>query len=798
MILLSLTDLVKIVKKNYSLILICGLIFSCAAFLHLLKRPIHFTAQGLFKGHVAEASTPLFKALEFFGEGESYSSSDDPRTFLRSYPVLERVVRALNLQATLTEETTRGRVWEIWYTLKTAYAYRIAKKHRPPSSILSSDVFVSDKLIIPDFHPFLVCSSVDFPSETAQSLSVHFLDEETFEVFDKPHNLGTGRLGAPFLWGKNSFTLSGKGEKGKSVGLHFIPLPLAIKSLQGTLQITRIKEHASLVPISYTHRDRHLAATIVNETMKQFEVYLQHEGKKKITKQLAYLRQRQEETIEHLEAQLERQKAHLTSHLDAGAFLSLEKELEYMAKTQVEKRQEMLHIRSEIEHLTQKKYNHALSFSEIQTELKRAKNGEIFQTLSLEGAHECVQKYQQELDGLCLDKERYEYCLRKLKEADFDSSSLAKMLNDLSLQPRFENIYALQRQLIDEKNWTTKERGTIKTELEIEKHFIAQHVNLLKDGTLLHEKVLKERIASLQETLVFLLLDRYEQAENTLDTLRDQAVHFPQKWLTERKIELNTKLYTEMMESLTKMIEAKNINYNLDYLMSNTFKYAVPPLFPDPPHLLLGMVLGGGAGICLALLGLCFYQTWRGPSASATNLLSQGYTVIPQKELIPFLGLAIAQRGPIVLLTSQQMIPFSSTLTDWLTSRGESLFTIDLTSQVPDFMHCEEREAFLSSKRFQDRLATFKEEYDRIVIITQGTPQSFETQILTKIADTTLYGVSEEQISDLASLPQETLFFMQEMPPLKIVSSLQITLSLERLFSSFSQKIAKRSLSKKP
>src|ERR1700733_13395709 len=49
--------------------------------------------------------------------------ADDPRSFLRSYPVLEGVVADLNLQATLTEKKIGARFQEIWHTLLSARAY---------------------------------------------------------------------------------------------------------------------------------------------------------------------------------------------------------------------------------------------------------------------------------------------------------------------------------------------------------------------------------------------------------------------------------------------------------------------------------------------------------------------------------------------------------------------------------------------------------------------------------------------------------------------------------------------------
>jgi len=752
-IFISLTDIVHVIKKKRLLLYLSGFFFASAAFLYLVSKPICFTANGIFNGNLPIVSTPLVKALEFLGKEENTLFSSEQRSLLSSTPVLEGVIRALHLQATLTEKQIGRRCSTIWYNLKTAKTYRHLQKQKVPSQILSGDVYTPFHLVIPDIKQPVTCSAIDFSSETALSLKIFFLDAKTFQVYLGKKKLGVGTLDIPFTFSEGSFTLSGKSKKGKAMGLHLIPLNVATESLKKSLRITKNKDNNFLIDISSTHQNRHLAAQIVNEVMEQIQSYLVVEGKKKIKKQMHYLQQRQEETMEYLDDILQKQKANLESDLNSGIIVTLEKELEYMVEQQAQKKEELLQIHSEMEYLSQIVQPFADPVE------KSAKN--IRSALTVEAARDLICEHQHQLDLIYLNCGKYAYCLSKLSECEFDSSSLCHILSDPSLSDRFAIMRNLHHRLIDEKNWTGKEREQLKEELETEKQFLVQYIHHLKEGTELHEKILNERILSLQQDLLYLLSDLYRQTESTLNDLRNQAAHFPQKWLNDQKIEIHTKLYTDMMESIAKMVEAKNIGYHIDYLMSNSFQKAIPPVLPNNPKLLSNTFLGGAAGVLVAFLGLSMYQVWIGPSASFENLSAQGRNIIPRHESIKRLGLVISQGGKLVLLTSQEKSMLSLPLMDWLAKRGEKVFLIDLSGhQLPDFM--EEGEAFLTSIRFQQFLHSLKETYDRTIIISKRAPQSVETQILCSYADSIVYSVVHERLSDCQTLPRQTWFFIQD------------------------------------
>jgi hypothetical protein len=784
-IIFSLTDLIQSVKKRLSHLILFGTICALVSFLFVVSRPIHFTAHGIFKWQPPK--TNLIKGFEM-GE-ESYYPRDEPAAFINSIPVLENVVRKLHLQAVLIDQDKgngSGKLKEIWYVMKSSWETFYSGKKLPPSPVLKCPTF--KKIHVPDLpQSKLLCSEVQYDGETSLFLTIRFISAEIFQVFENEELKGEGALDVPFSWDDGMFVLSGEARKNAKITLYLLPVEPIVQSLQNTLHVFHDKKNRSLIHVSCMHRDRHLAARLVNEAMEAFQEYLQTEGKKKIAQQISYLYQRQEQTMEKLDEILEKQKQYFTLQLDSAEFLIHEKEMSFMAKTQAEFKHEILHVRDEIEALAQAK----LPFPELMTQLCITRERHILEMISIQAAKNAIQEHQKTIDSLVLDCEKYDYCLSRLQAASFDPSSLAKILSDHAFETQFEHMHALHLKLIDKENWTLKEREHMHKELETSRMFLCQQIQILKEGALLHVNVLKERIESLQKDLLYMLFDKYNQLQSSLAALSEQASTLPQKWLAEQKIEMNIKIYTEMLETITKMIETKNAGYHFDYSAASCHKKALPPVRPDPSKLLLGTMTGFLIGIFLSLLLFILEQIWHGPSASGANLLSQGYSLLPEKERVPFLGIELEKRGRLVLMASKQTILFAPALVKWLAKKGENVFIIDLTSKIPsDFLKGKDKETYLASQDFKDFVDSCKKHYDRVLIFSQGGPQRFETLLLASCADTCVFGITDEKLSEIERLPEErTLFFIQERLLKKMLSIKEIAPTLEALLkrtSSFS------------
>lgn len=758
-LILSLSDLIAAIKRA-RLFIYAALIFSFAVvFLYLLTRPLSYTAHGIFKGHATQPVS-LSKALEFLGGNEAYAPSEDPRSFLRSYPVVKRVVKSLSLQATVHEKKYGYRLRKIYQVLKTENFYRRLKKNSSSSLIQSKAVAIPKALPFLDDIQSLRCSSVRYSGELPTTLNIRFLTPVLFEAWKGKIPLGKGTLGESFSWEGGDFTLIGEGKSGKKIGILFIPLEKAIESLQKSLQVSKEKDNANFVNVVYTHSDRKLAASIVNETMRQFEEYLKSEGKLKISKQLDYLKQRQEESISQLETMLDSHKFYLEGLLDSGKIMSLEKELEYIAQKQSEKRNELQKIGSEITRNYELLFTEKpLSFEELLAFLKKRRADQTLQQLTLNSAGSLIFDYQHDLDALSLDMERYNSCLEKLKETDFDSAALSNTLKDPSLGARFEKLHTLHLKLLDAKNWTEKERVQLRSEIETEKQFMLKHIEHLKEGTLLQEKTVRARLNTLQHNLLYLLFDAYQEAEKALEKLSISAADFPTKWLHEQKIGIHTKLYAEIMEAVTKVIESKNIGYNLDHLSAKSIKPASAPLLPNPPKLLLGSLLGSIAGGLFAILFILFFEIWQGPSASQKNFIGMNRFFAPQPDQISTLGYALLQRKKVTLLASRVTSSIAGELAEWLKQRGEQVL---LVKHEPDHPFTPKR------------LEAIKNDCDRVLIWAQGDSHHPDIIYLSQLADITLFGITNERMPELSNLPNSTLFYAARNE--------QEKLSLEQIF----------------
>jgi hypothetical protein len=779
---LSLTDLAALAKEKWWLPALGGVVCGCLFFLNSINHPISFTSQGIFNGHPFQTVSPWHKALGVLGTEELELLPSD-HSLMNSYPVLEAVVKNLHLQATLTEKKRGSRLKEIFYRLKTEKAYRSLKKNQIPSQISHPAVLIPNRLVVPNsVHP-LSCTDLYYPLEIALSLKIIFKSPSAFRVFEGRKEVGSGQLDTPFQFGNCSFTLSGEGKKGTIVYLNLIPVESAVKCLKKNLNITLNLENQNLTDVSFTHRNRFLAAEIVNSVMEHYQIFLEQEGKKKIKQQLSYLKQRQEEAFEQLDHLLLEQKAGFENDVQDGYMGSLQNEIQYVADMQTKKKEELENVKSELASLFRFLYKTTLTFEELTAHLEETRGNVVLEAFTLDTARSALKNHQNELGQVELKKELYAYCLSNLEEENFATNSLEEILPDHALHRHFEKIQELQHQLIDEKNWTEKERRQLREQLVVEKEFLRHHIGHLQMGNSLNEKILRKQIRALQESLLYLLLDRSKSLQKAVEALKKRASFFPNKWVKQQQIEIHTKLSKDMMEALTQVIEVKNIGSHSDSSTS-ILQRASPAILPNPPRLFRDMWLGMLVGSSTIFLGFLCYLFCRGPSGSYANCTACGLEALPLKDTVANLGLKLVKKGKIALLSSQKDISDLAPLITWLEYRGDRVYTLNLREIIKK----EEQAPFLASERFTHLLDTLKDQYDRILIINLSKPNTWTTQLLNEHCDVAAYFVSEERLAELETLPKETFLVFEEREkkpvPLTTLRPL-ISKFLEQRFSSF-------------
>lgn len=753
-IFLSFSDLSRAVLSRPLFILASALFFAALSFGYFVTRPVSYTAEGIYKSETEQSQPSFAKALEMLGGNDSYFSNNDLLGLVGSYPVLERVVRDLNLQACLVSKDHFRRFKQIAYTFQTEKTYHHLKHQQVPSHIHSKSILISPCPIVPDPIEEVTCQSLDYPGETTSLLQIQFVSPTHYTVRQKDELLGEGTLGTPFMTPSFRFTLVGIAEPGKTLTLGLIPLEGAILRLKARLKITKDKEMKGCAHLLFTHHNRHLAARVVNATMYQLEHYLQTEAEKKIHHQIAYLQKRQHDSATDFEKLLDQYRDQLQTHLGASKVMSVDKELEFFAAKESQLRRELDALQTEIERTEKALAAHPVPFETIEDE--NSIDGH-----TLDSVHHLLRDHQYQLNSLQLKDAELILAKEHLEQPDFDPSSLIKTLSDPSLGSRFEKLHQLHHHLVDQANWTPAELTHFQKELETERAFLRDYICHAQHGISLQENALLNKIYHLQSKLAFLLNQTTLEKEREMQSLAIQAAGLPERWVQHQKLQFQKELSQELMSSITKMIEAKNIGYHLDYLSSRILKKASPPFIPNKPRLLIGEFMGMGAGILLALLFLCVKEVWKGPSASPANLSQLGYHVLPQKETLSSLGYELAEReGPYLLVSEHPTL--APDLAALLSKRGLS---VSLEILRGDRLHID------SQKK-------------QILYVLQAPVQTPECSYWSRKFSTVFYGIVDERLQDLTSLPSHTLFYYEKKGEEMLTPLQQVGPLLLKLFSS--------------
>ncbi len=804
-VILSLYDFWDAFKQSKKIMLWFALFAGAIAFLYQLNKPILFTAEGTFK---IPTSSEVSKAFELFSEFKSdhFIQAENPKQFLRSYPVLEDAVRHLNLQGHLSFPTSYSFPRRLWYHFKTERAYLyLTKKQRPASSILAAHVLVPDQILIPDRIPFLELSEATYEGELSLKGTVHFDDEEHFTFFDargKP--LCQGAIGEKISWEQGCFTLCKKGKvrlKGRSVALTWIPLSHAVHSLEKSIEVKRDKENTSLLHVRYWHQNRHFAASVVNAVMKGYQHFVQREGYDKISKQLSYLSFRQGEMESQLDQVLEQHRKSIEECLGTGHFLSLQEEIAFMGRSQAECEKQLLQLKTEMLRLSGLPKER---FKELQEELPPQWSvSEEFQKIPLEKALDLLALCQVDVENADLNRQKYENCLEQLRCSETELASFASTFEEHELVSLFENIRTLSLELLDENNWTPKEKERKRKELDTKKQFLTFHLTQLKEGALLNGQTLRSKRDTLQHTCLHLLLNEYRLTQEKLEQLAQKSLHFAEKWLAEKKIDMSTTLHADIVSSISKMIEMKNMTYHTECMNTGPLVYATAPVLPRPPHLAVSFALGGFSGVGVALLVILFQCVSKGALASSQNLKALGYHSMGSLSspfLPPLAAMsktdaqtvrALAHRlsqhkstSSLVLCTSQSEMGYVDPLIELMAIQKEKILCISFdaiqepglfsylethehalpiqTRQGHDFlpmgMGSIERELLLYTKEFQHLLENLQHSYKWIFFQIRTAPENTMLTFLIEQVDEVICQLTTEPIKDLSSFPEHTLY----------------------------------------
>jgi hypothetical protein len=447
-----------------------------------------------------------------------------------------------------------------------------------------------------------------------------------------------------------------------------------------------------------------------------------------------------------------------------------------------------------------------------------------FEGVDLETSQSLYLKYSSELDEVQRSIRQLSYALDHIHDPDFEISSLAATLTDSVSCEMISAASATLFALSDESNRSDRECARLQSRLDLQRRFVAEHVARVVDLCREHEKLVHEKLRAVQEVKLDLLHQSISILERELadymaahkKSLRHEQLvynqhlkeihahmgHLPERWLSEREVDLCMGMAVGMVESLTEMVESKNIAYNLEVVESEPLDLALPPTIPNPPRLLLFAMLGAFLGFGAAGLTLTLTSMGKGFPASPEGLTYLGFTVAGRLDATPLsetnlsqhnveilrkimAGLDEARGGGSALIAMGEESQIGHRIATLFAKRGEKVLLIDCSLRrgedyptatliqyleghtellqplrrkeydyIPSGGASRYAPELLSSSRFTRLIQWAQSQYDLVLLMTEADATQAETQLLIRQTTRAAISLNRETTSSLQPLLQ--------------------------------------------
>lgn len=583
--LVSFADLWQLCKDSKKKIFSWALLFAVLAGFYALSQPIEYEARATFRERARTQSGTSSNSLSALLMQNNHGSSSEAISLLKSKRILERVAREKGLQASLHKKEMR---FETLAKIRNNIAVEYATLRGKPRWVMPSNAIE------------IKAEGVAYEGEIPLSFHIQFISENSFQYSHKAYDAGIGEIGTPIILKEIRFTIMRQSDQPltfKEYTLTLEPLYSVVQGLLNGMKIETDRDDKTLIKLRYAHSNRHLAADILNSLMHEYKKFLIEEQQHLLHEQVNYLQTRQDKMQVHLHKMMEEYAVKLTSDLSNFGFPDSNKAIDFLASRQSENAKELLALDLDLKRL--QKHEHSQS-SDI-----------AFQGLNLETAQELSIHYSKQLNALESDILQRDHLSHQLQEPEFEISSLSTILEDPVSNEMVSKASALLLSLRDQRNRSAKDQERLKSELAVQKGFLTEHIKQTIQLLQLREKLLKEKIQTLLNMSLGLIKQEREVIEQHQQELQKEIAKLPNKWVSERLIDQQMETNKRMVEEITKLVESKNINSNLELIQSAPVDSASPPLKPRPPRILLFMILGAFAGSICAL-GISLTQAIRG------------------------------------------------------------------------------------------------------------------------------------------------------------------------------------------
>lgn len=447
-----------------------------------------------------------------------------------------------------------------------------------------------------------------------------------------------------------------------------------------------------------------------------------------------------------------------------------------------------------------------------------------FEGINLATVNEFYINYNKQLDSVESAMMEQQFIITQLNDPEFEVSSLSKVLSD---RVSTEIILVASKILLalkDQENQSQKEQNRLKFELKIQKGFLLNHLEQNISLLTLQKKFLREKITNLQNVALSLTYEQIAILENqikhhitnaienlenennlydkNLQSLKLDMASFPQKWASERLVQQKISNSHGMIAEVTRLVETKNINNNLEKIQAAPLDLPRPPILPKSPRLLLFTILGGIIGVLMSFSWFVAGAIIYGVKASEENLRLAGQHVsgklareylTSQKTLLDSdlntlrnLISFITQPTPsvplknVLLLLENQTVQYAYPLAELMHRRGLKILVLDLCFDTTknnmqtgllqylqdetatiNIIHAKEYDLIsaggicryanevLSSTKFKELVLEQAHHYDWIIAHSNVALKSAETNSLLNIFPNAAVSIADETLPEL-------------------------------------------------
>ncbi|MCH9630197.1 MAG: hypothetical protein S4CHLAM37_01910 [Chlamydiia bacterium] len=254
-----------------------------------------------------------------------------------------------------------------------------------------------------------------------------------------------------------------------------------------------------------------------------------------------------------------------------------------------------------------------------------------FSSIDLDTAKKLFIDYTKELDEIILKEKHLSYSLDSLGRKNFEMSSLTNILEDPISAEILNRAAKHSLELKNDKHFSEKDKTRLLAKLSRERKALGAHLKEMVHLADMQKDLIEEKLKALQSVMGDLINQEIAILEGQIDSAIDEKLQtlqiektqvsaklkdlqgemkdLPSKWLLENRLQLKADLNVSMMESLTQLVESKNVEHHLLQIESKPIDHAYIPLKPKQAPVMLLSAVGGIFGCLLTMGALAFRKT---------------------------------------------------------------------------------------------------------------------------------------------------------------------------------------------